>query len=207
MSGEKVSLSARLVRRFVHHRAIAPLAAELEVVPAAIDGERVGDFRSFVRVERHVAGADAGERGDVDVGQTFFARRESAVAVAGHAHIQSEIAMGKVGVGLIGHLVRANAVVADAKIVQHARTDHPRVADADVLRAELRGELIHSQQRVVQPARRHDHIPAENAMVVVEAVIDAGQILVGVEFLIVGADVVQRGCRRRAPARRSWAAA
>ena len=44
--------------------------------------------------------------------------------------------------GLQAHLIGANAVIADSQIVQYCGADHPGIADADVLRAKLRRELV-----------------------------------------------------------------
>ena len=48
--------------------------------------------------------------------------------------------MRKVGVGLQANLIRPNAVVADAQVVQFGGAEYPRIADADVLRAKLGSE-------------------------------------------------------------------
>ena len=54
-------MASGLIGCLVDDGAEAPLAAEFEVVAAAINGDRVGHFGSFVGVEGDVTGADAGE--------------------------------------------------------------------------------------------------------------------------------------------------
>ena len=43
-------------------------------------------------------------------------------------------------------------------------------------------------QRIVDPCGGHDHVAREQAVVVVEAVIDAAEILIVIQHLVVGAD-------------------
>ena len=124
-------------------------------------------------------------------GQSLFARRQAPVAVARDADIETQVAACvNVGVGLQAELVRADAIVADAQIVHIGGAEYLRIADADVLGAKLgRESAVVTLQRIVDPGGWHDHVAREQAVVVVEAVIDAAQVLVGVEDLVVRAHV------------------
>src|SRR5439155_16599807 len=73
----------------------------------------------------------------------------------------------------------------------HRRAEYFRVTDAYVLGAKRGDEFSGALQRIVGPVRLNDHVAGEYAVVIVEAMVEAAQVLIGVEDLIVASSAVE----------------
>ncbi len=141
-------------------------------MPAAVDAEGVRQFIDGADRLFDLSGADRPVVCEIDVGQAFLDRREGAVAIAHHPHIQAEVALREPGVRLCAARFGRETKPTEAEVMHRGRAQNLAVVKGGVLAHEL-ALRPHAVERVNFPGGVHHQIPSEDAVVVADPVIDA----------------------------------